>query len=130
MIWDSLTDEAKLERTNAQILFEQDMLEYGRGKYWKDYNRAPDEGIPEQELLDSCVKEIRDVFQEWIDRLCQNKRTPSWLHPLLELGPQKVADITIRAVIKSWFSKNFWGYHWDSDKIIPPLAQSVATQMA
>ena len=130
MIWDSLTDETKLERTNAQILFEQDMLEYGRHKYWKDYNRAPDEGIPEQELLDSCVKEIRDVFQEWIDKLCKNPRTPAWVHPLVELGSQKVADITIRAVIKSWFSKNFWGYHWDSEKIIPPLAQSVATQIA
>ena len=128
--WDSLTDDAKLDRRNAQLLYEQDMLEYGKNKYWNDYNRAPDEGIPEQELIDSSVKELRDTYQEWIDNVVQSKRSPQWLYPLLELGPQKMADITIRAVIKSWFSSHFWGFKWDSDKTIPPLAQTIATTIA
>ena len=130
MIWDTLSDDEVLERTNSQSLFEQNMLEYGRHKYWKDYDRAPDEGIPEQELMDSCIKELRDVYSEWIDKLCQNRKTPQWLAPLLELGPSKMADITIRAVIKSWFSKTYWNHDWGNNSVIPPLAQTVATHIA
>lgn len=131
MIWDTLNEDEILERTNAQSLFEQNMLEYGRHKYWKDYDRAPDEGIPEQELMDSCIKELRDVYSEWIDKLCQNRKTPQWLSPLLELGPSKMADITIRAVIKSWFSKTYWNHDWGgNNSVIPPLAQTVATHIA
>jgi len=130
MKWDTLTDDAKLERKNSQILYEQEMLEYGKSRYWSDYERAPDEGIPEQELIDSSVVELREVFQEWIDRVCQSSKSPQWLYPLLELGPQKMADITIRAVIRSWFSSTFWGYRWEKDKVIPPLAQTLATQIS
>ena len=130
MRWDNLTDQEQLDRRNAQLLFEQDMLEYGKGKYWKDYDRAPDEGVPEQELIDSSVKELREVFQEWIDKVCESTKSPQWLYPLLELGAQKMADITIRAVIRTWFSSNYWGYKWDSNKTIPPLAQSIATHIA
>ena len=130
MIWDTITEDDRLQRRNAQIVYEQDTLEYGRSRYWKDYNRAPDEGIPEQELIDSSIKELRDTFQEWIDKICQSPRSPNWIYPLLDLGAQKMADITIRVVIKSWFSRSFWGYNWDSDAVIPPLAQSVATQIA
>ena len=130
MIWDTLTDEVKQERRNTQLLYEQDMLEYGRNKYWNEYNRAPDEGIPEQELIDSSVKELRDSFQEWIDNICKSSRSPQWIYPLLELGAQKMADITIRAVIRTWFSSSYWGYNWQNDKVIPPLAQSIATQIA
>ena len=130
MIWDSLTEEDQLIKKNSQILYEQDMLEYGRTKYWDDYNRAPDEGIPEQELLDSSIKELTDVYQEWIDKVCQSPKSPQWLYTLLELGPQKMADITIRAVIRSWFSRSYWNFKWDSGQTIPPLAQSIATQIA
>ncbi len=130
MRWNDLTDEVQQERYNSQLLYEQDMLEYGKGKYWNDYDRAPDEGIPEQELLDSSIKELRDVYQEWIDNVCSSPRSPQWLYPLLELGPQKMADITIRAVIRSWFSSNFWGYRWEDNMVIPPLAQTVSTQIA
>ena len=130
MMWDELTDEGRSERRNAQILYEQEMLEYGKNKYWNEYNRAPDEGIPEQELLDSSIKELRDTYQEWIDKTCESSRTPRWLYPLLELGAQKIADITIRSVIRTWFSSSYWGYNWTSDKVIPPLAQSIATQIA
>ena len=129
-MWDELTDEGRSERRNAQILYEQEMLEYGKNKYWNEYNRAPDEGIPEQELLDSSIKELRDTYQEWIDKTCESSRTPRWLYPLLELGAQKIADITIRSVIRTWFSSSYWGYNWTSDKVIPPLAQSIATQIA
>ena len=130
MIKDTLTDDQALERRNNQIVFEQDILEYGRHKYWADYDRAPDEGIPEQELIDSSIKELEAKYQEWIDRVCKNSRSPQWLYPLLELGAKKMADITIRAVIRSWFSSSFWGYKWNEDMHTPPLAQSVATQVA
>lgn len=130
MIQHTLTADQTLERHNAQIGYEQDILEYGRNKYWADYDRAPDEGIPEQELIDSSVKELEEKYQEWIDNICQNSRSPQWLYPLLELGAKKMADITIRAVIRSWFSSSFWGYKWNDELHTPPLAQSVATQIA
>jgi hypothetical protein len=41
-----------------------------------------------------------------------------------------MADITIRAVIRSWFSRSYWNFKWDSGQTIPPLAQSIATQIA
>ena len=130
MIWHTLTDEKKLEKKISQIDYEQNMLEYGRHKYWADYERAPDEGIPEQELLDSSVKELEELYQEWIDRTCCNRKSPEWLYPLLELGAKKMADISIRSVIRCWFSSSFWGYQWNEDLHTPPLAQSVATQIA
>ena len=58
MIWDTETEDVQLARHNGQIRYEQEMLEYGRHRYWKDYDRAPDEGIPEQCLIDSSVKEL------------------------------------------------------------------------
>ena len=58
MIWDNETDDEQLNRRNGQICYEQEMLEYGRHKYWADYERAPDEGIPEQTLIDSSVREL------------------------------------------------------------------------
>jgi len=130
MIWHTLTEEQKFEKRNAQILNEQNMLDYGRHKYWTDYTRAPDEGIPEQELLDSSVKQLESIYQEWIDKVCEGKKSPEWLYPLLELGAKKIADITIRGVIRCWFSSSFWGYRWNEDQHTPPLAQSVATQIA
>ena len=58
MLFDQLTDDDKLNRHNAQIVYEQRVLEYGRQKYWDDYDRAPDEGVPEQELIDSSIVEL------------------------------------------------------------------------
>ena len=130
MIWKSLSDDDQLERKNSQLLYEQRMLEYGVSRYWDDYNRAPDEAIPEQELIDSSIREMVDTYQEWIDKVCQSSRSPKWLYPLLELGAKKMADITIRAVIRNWFSSSFWGYRWNEDLHTPPLAQSVATDIA
>lgn len=129
MRWDSETEDVQLERRNCQTVFEQDMLEYGRHKYWKEYERAPDEGIPEQCLIDSSIKELESLYQEWIDNICSSSRSPQWVYPLLELGPRKMADITIRAIIKQWMSPNFWGKE-NYDKQRPPLAQKIALQIS
>ena len=83
MIWDTLSEDSKLNRHNSQILYEQKILEYGRQKYWNEYDRAPDEGLPEQELLDSSINELRAKYQEWIDQVCSNPKPPQWVHPLL-----------------------------------------------
>tara|TARA_R100000808_G_scaffold24969_1_gene60011 strand:- start:14799 stop:17240 length:2442 start_codon:yes stop_codon:yes gene_type:complete len=130
LIWDTLNKEEQLERNRAQILYEQEILEYGRQKYWDDYDRAPDEGLPEQELIDSSVNALRDEYQTWIDKVCASPKSPNWIYPLLELGAQKMADITIRAVIRSWFSSNFWGQKFTEQEHVPPLAQTVATLIA
>ena len=130
MLFDKLSDDEKLRRHNSQIVYEQHILEYGRQKYWDDYNRAPDEGIPEQELIDSSIIELRESYQEWIDKVCESPKSPNWIYPLLELGAQKMADITIRAVIRSWFTSSFWGNKWSEQEHVPPLAQTVATLIA
>jgi DNA-directed RNA polymerase len=132
MIWSTLTEEEKFRRADQQLSFEQEMLDYGKHKYWKDYDRSPDEGIPEQELIDSSVKELEDVYQEWIDQIAMNPRSPQWVYPLMELGSRKMADITIRAIVRAWFSSSFWSFRWKhgEDLHTPPLAQTIATQIA
>ena len=130
MKWANETAGRREERKEAQVNYENDMLLYSRSKYWDDYNRAPDEGVPEQELLDSSVKELTEVYQEWIDTIVQNKKVPQWLPPLLELGARKMADITIRAVMRCWFSSGFWGHQLEEDLHLAPLAQRVATLIA
>ncbi len=130
LIWHKLTEEEKDIRIQSQISFEESMLDYGRSKYWREYDRAPDEGIPEQELIDSSVRELQDSYQEWIDKVCSSARCPKWLYPLIELGAKKMADVTMRAIVRNWFSSSYWGYNWQSNQIVPPLAQSVASQIA
>lgn len=128
--WNNLSESEQIRKIESQYEYERQMLDYGRERYWRDYNRAPDEGIPEQELIDSSVLELESVYQEWIDTVCQSTKSPQWLYPLLEIGARKMADITMRAVIRSWFSSGFWGYRWNEEQHTPPLAQSVATQIA
>ena len=130
MKWAIETENARQHRRKAQVDYENNMLMYSRSKYWDDYNRAPDEGVPEQELLDSSVKELTAVFQEWIDNIVQSRKTPQWLPPLLELGAAKIADITIRAVMRCWFTSGFWGHQLEEDLHTPPLAQKVASIIA
>lgn len=127
MKWANETDLTKQDKRAAQIAYEDQMLMYSRSKYWDDYNRAPDEGLPEQQLLDSSVAELTEVYQEWIDKVVQNTKSPAWLLPLLELGARKMADISIRAVIRCWFSSGFWGHQLEEDLHSPPLAQTVST---
>jgi len=128
--WANETDVTKSKRRGAQVKYEEQVLMYSRSKYWDEYNRAPDEGVPEQELLDSSVKELRDTYQEWIDNAVSSTKTPSWVRPLLELGASKMADITIRAVMRCWFSSNFWGHTLEDDTHNAPLAQTVANLIA
>lgn len=130
MKWAMETDTERSRRRDAQVNYEQDMLLYSRSKYWDDYNRAPDEGVPEQELLDSSVKELTEVYQEWIDNTVQNKKVPGWLPPLLEIGAAKMADITIRALMRCWFSSGFWGHQLEEEMHTAPLAQKVANLIA
>lgn len=130
MIWHTLSEKEKDIRIQSQVAFEEKMLDYGREKYWREYDRSPDEGIPEQELIDSSVKELQELYQEWIDKVCGSVRCPKWIYPLIELGSKKMADITMRAVIRSWFSSNYWGYNWQTNQIVPPLAQTIASQIA
>ncbi len=130
MIWNEESDDTQLNRRNAQILLEQNMLEYGRQKYWRDYERAPDEGIPEQCLIDSSIVELEEKYQEWIDRVCNSPKVPSWVYPLLELGARKMADITIRAVIRHWFSPSYWNGSYNEHIHTPPIAQKIACQIS
>ena len=112
MIWHTLSEEEKDIRVNSQLAFEEKMLDYGREKYWREYNRSPDEGIPEQELIDTSVKELTELYQDWIDKVCSSPRCPKWIYPLIELGAKKMADVTLRSVIRNWFSSSYWGYNW------------------
>ena len=130
LIWENETEDVQLDRRNGQIVNEQSMLEYGRHKYWKDYERAPDEGVPEQCLIDSSIIELEEKYQEWIDRVCDSSRVPQWVYPLLELGPRKMADITIRAVIRHWFSPAYWNGSYNEHIHTPPIAQKIACQIA
>ena len=130
MKWATTTEAERSRRRDAQLDYENDMLLYSRSKYWDDYNRAPDEGIPEQELLDSSVQELTEVYQEWIDNTVQSKKVPGWLPPLLELGAAKMADITIRACMRCWFSSGFWGHQLEEEMHTAPLAQKVANLIA
>jgi DNA-directed RNA polymerase, mitochondrial len=128
--WANETDTTKEDRRKAQVSYEEQVLMYSRTKYWDEYNRAPDEGVPEQELLDSSIRDLRDTYQEWIDTAVQSNKTPSWARPLLELGAAKMADITIRAVMRCWFSSSFWGHTLEDDTHNAPLAQTVANLIA
>ena len=130
MKWANETELTKQNKRRSQVQYEEEMLMYSRSKYWDDYDRSPDEGLPEQQLLDSSIKELAQVYQEWTDKVVQNPKSPNWLLPLLEIGSRKMADITIRAVIRSWFSSGFWGHQLDEEMHHPPLAQTISTLIA
>jgi len=115
MLWDELSPEEQKKRFTQQHVMEENMLSFGVVKYWNDYNRAPDEGIPEQQLLDAAVVHLTPFYQEWIDKICSGKRTPDWVIPLLSIGAPKMADLTIRCFIREWlkssmFQDEFVGY--------------------
>ena len=93
--WNSISQAHKDERKNLQCVWEEDLLTLGINKYWSDFNRAPDESEPEQQLLDASVIHLQPVFQVWIDEAVKRKRTPNWLIPLLSIGSFKAADIAV-----------------------------------
>lgn len=125
MLWDSLSPATQEKRKEKQLKTEEDMLLQGIEKYWNEYSRAPDEGIPEQQLLDSSIKYLEPFYQEWIDKISKSKKTPSWVHLLLIIGARKMADLTVRSVMRCWVSKGHFGFRDESIPHAPPLAQSV-----
>ena len=134
ILWNNLSKEEQQIRYNQQNFMEEEMLTGGVSRYWKDYERAPDEGLPEQQLLDSSVVHLTPFYQEWIDKFSEaSTRTPNWLIPLLALGAPKMADVTIRCFMREWlrasmFKEEFIGY---MNKEYPlPTAQRLANVIA
>ena len=125
--WDSLSETAQSERLKEQSLIEERMLQNSIIKYWREYDRAPDEGIPEQQLLDSAVIHLAPYYQEWIDKVCSSTRSPKWVYPLMALGAAKMADLTFRCMMKCWFTP---GALREREYSSPPIAQNVATLIA
>ena len=102
ILWDNLSEAEQNERTATQNLMEEEMISGGVARYWKDYERSPDEGLPEQQLLDATVVHLTPFYQDWIDKICSNHKTPKWLLPLLALGAPKMADLTLRCFMREW----------------------------
>lgn len=127
--WNKLSKGDKIKRDDWQRVLEEDMLMTSCSRYWNEYNRAPDEGIPEQQLLDAAVTSLEPCYQEWIDRVCLNAKTPQWVHPLLAVGSRKMADLTIRCLLRVWLTPNIFGYKF-SEQCNPPTAQMLSNLIA
>lgn len=128
--WNSLTKEEQDRRKNLQVTLEEDMLVISEQKYWDTYNVHPDEGIPEQELLDKCVSYLEPAYQEWIDTISQSKRTPDWAYPLFAIGARKMADITLRVFMIEWFGSNVWTRDLDLKELPLPTAQHISLEIS
>ena len=102
------------------------MLALSENKYWDTYNANPDEGIPEQTLIDACVIHLTPFYQQWIDTISHNRKTPDWAVPLFAVGAAKMADITVRALILEWFNSSFWERKYEGDLFPLPTAQHIA----
>lgn len=130
--WKRLSKEEQSKRTTLQKIFEEELLENGVDKYWREYTRAPDEGKPEQLLLESAVIHLTPYYQKWIDECCANRKSPDWLAPLLCVGAAKMADITIRNIMRLFLTRNTI-QNFDDSIGIPgnaPVAQQVAKLIA
>jgi len=130
--WLNLTKEEQQRRINIQKTFEEELLENGVEKYWREYGRSPDEGKPEQLLLESAVIHLTPYYQKWIDTVCENRKSPDWLAPLLSVGAAKMADITIRSMMRLFLTRNTI-QNFDDTIGIPasaPVAQQVAKLIA
>ena len=134
MLWNTLSQEEQDKRLQAQSKMEKESFQYGIQKYWKEYDRSPDEGLPEQQLLDQVVMELSPHYQEWIDKLCSNPRSPEWLMPLLALGADKMADLTVRTLMREWLISNIWNESREAGFLNPafplPTAQRIANCIA
>ena len=60
--WDLSPDERE-QRTTLQTVYEEDLFNSGVERYWQDWNRANDEGKPEQLLLESSVEHLTPYYQ-------------------------------------------------------------------
>jgi len=128
--WNKLTKEQQEQRKTLQVVFEEDILLASEKKYWDVYDVHPDEGIPEQEMLDKCVVYLEKDYQGWIDNISVSKRTPEWAYPLLAIGARKMADITIRVIMMEWFGSNVWARDIDVNELPLPTAQHVALEIS
>ena len=128
--WNKLTKEEQERKKNLQVTLEEDMLLASEKKYWDVYDVHPDEGIPEQELLDRCIKYLEPAYQEWVDKISQSKRTPDWAYPLFAIGPKKMADITLRVIMIEWFGSNIWSRDLDIRDLPLPVAQHIALEIS
>jgi len=130
--WRKLSKEEQARRINMQKVYEEELLENGVEKYWREYGRAPDEGKPEQLLLESAVIHLTPYYQKWIDECCNNRKSPDWLAPLLSIGAAKMADITLRSMMRLFLTRNTI-QNFDETMGIPanaPVAQQVAKLIA
>lgn len=130
--WTKLPKESQSNRLTIQKLLEEELLDHGKDKYWKEYGRATDEGKPEQMLLESAVDHLTPFYQEWIDKCSSNRKSPDWLAPLLLIGAAKMADITIRNIMKLFLTRNNI-QDFDDTVGMPmnaPIAQQVAKMIA
>ena len=75
-LWNQMTKVEQDKRTTLQIVAEEEMLALSENKYWEAYSANPDEGIPEQTLIDACVIHLTPFYQQWIDTISQNRKTP------------------------------------------------------
>ena len=126
VLWNLLSEEVREKRKNYQAMIEEDMLNLSQNRYWEEYNRSPDEGYPEQGLLDSCVVHLTPFYQDWIDLVAKNRKTPEWAYPLFAVGAAKMADITIRSLILEWFNSSFWDKKYEGDLFPMPTAQHIS----
>jgi DNA-directed RNA polymerase len=130
--WHKLSKEEQSRRVTMQKVYEEELLENGVEKYWREYGRSPDEGKPEQLLLESAVIHLTPYYQKWIDECCNNRKSPDWLAPLLSVGAAKMADITLRSMMRLFLTRNTI-QSFDDTMGIPanaPVAQQVAKLIA
>jgi DNA-directed RNA polymerase len=130
MLWDKLSHEQQQERLSTQSILEEETLLNSVQKYWKEYDRAPDEGIPEQKLLDDFVSDLAPAYQDWIDKVSENPKCPAWVYPLFALGSHKMADITLRSVMRLWLNSASFKHDNTSFAPSPPLAQHVVRMIS
>ena len=132
MLWTDLSPAEQQERLNSQQAWEEELLESGIERYWREWDRAKDEGKPEQLLLESAVIHLAPYYQSWIDNVCEGPKNPAWLAPLLSVGAAKMADITVRSMIQLFLSRNNL-VNIDYVQSVPltaPTAQSVSKLIA
>ena len=125
-LWNQLPKAEQERRSTLQVIAEEEMIALSQQKYWETYNANPDEGIPEQTLLDACVIHLTPYYQQWIDTVSQNRKTPEWAFPLFAVGAAKMADITIRSLIMEWFNSSLWERKHENDLFPLPTAQHIA----
>lgn len=125
-LWNQLPKAEQERRSTLQVIAEEEMIAMSQQKYWDTYNANPDEGIPEQTLLDACVIHLTPYYQQWIDTVSQNRKTPEWAFPLFAVGAAKMADITIRSLIMEWFNSSLWERKHEDDLFPLPTAQHIA----